>query len=122
LPGFFNSLLENLHEFTNRMDEDTQSWEPFLNAIHRMFPGKPFTVKELSQSIQQPESQLEEVLPPDLAEVPEGSSAAKKSFERVLGKAFARVEGRRFGPKQYHIIRCGERSRAILWKVCREGK
>ena len=117
-------FLKNLYEFTTRMDEDTLSWEPFLRAVYKMFPGKPFTAKELSQAIQQAESPLEEVLPPELDEAPmEASgapSAARRSFERVLGKAFARMEGRRFGPKQYHIIRCGERSRAILWKVCRE--
>lgn len=112
-----DGFLSNLKEFTSRMDEEGQYWEPFLKEIHKIFPGTSFTSKELSQSIQEAQSRLDEVLPPELAEA---TTTPGRSFERVLGIAFAKIEGRRFGLKQYHIIRGGERSRAILWKVCRQ--
>ena len=77
-------FLKNLDEFTTRMDEDSQSWEPFLKAVYKMFPGKPFTAKELSQAIQQAENPIEEVLPPELAESPYGSPRSSYCFQEKL--------------------------------------
>jgi hypothetical protein len=40
-------------------------------------------------------------------------------FQRRLGKAFSKREGRRFGDRNLHLERAGTKNRAVKWRVLR---
>ena len=52
-------------------------------------------------------------LPDDIAFVADKEG----SFQRRLGKAFSKREGRRYGDFDFHLERAGEKSRAVKWCV-----
>lgn len=89
-------FMANADEVYLEGDADRLQWETFLQALWDFFGCNPFTagsVASLLMSEDPSRVPLLEAMPDDLAE----SFLIKKgSFSRVLGKAFAKINGRHF--------------------------
>jgi hypothetical protein len=113
IVGFagIEDFLGNMEAFYDRVDKESNYWEVFLKEIANKFSDQIFTVKEMSEEMA---AGLKDYLPPDLEEA---FADSEKSFERTLGKAFARMDGRKFGRAKYQLTRVGMKARAVKWKV-----
>jgi hypothetical protein len=109
IPGFLGNL-EALYE---KADEGGAEWEGFLSAWWAAYGEEPVTVAELSSKIEEVD-ELRGALPPDLAEV---LDKGQGSFSRRLGKALSSRAGTRYGEEELHVVKAGEKKRAVKWKA-----
>jgi hypothetical protein len=106
-------FLKNLDGLYDRVDESSVQWEGFLQFLTSKFEDASFTVKRVAE-IAQYDSECIDALPDDIV-VTDGDG----DFQRRLGKAFSKREGRRFGDRNFHLEKAGMKSRAVKWRVRR---
>lgn len=111
IPGFLGNL-EALYE---KADEAGAEWEEFLSAWSKSCGESPVTVAELVEKIKM-DDELRGAVPPDLAEV---LDKGQGSFSRRLGKALSSRAGTRYGEDELHVVKAGEKKRAVKWSVQR---
>jgi hypothetical protein len=109
IPGFLGNL-EALYE---KADEGGAEWEEFLSAWWEACGEDPITVAQLVEKIEA-DDDLRAALPPDLAEV---LDKGQGSFTRRLGKALSSRAGTRYGEDELHVVKAGEKKRALMWKA-----
>jgi len=89
-----SDFLGNANEVYLAADEDRTQWENFLSALWARHGCEPFTAGSVASLLAFPEGcVILDSLPDDLAEAYHTKS---KTFSRVLGQAFKRVDGRHF--------------------------
>jgi len=87
-------FLANANEVYLAADEDRTQWENFLQALWKLYGCNPFTTGSVASRMTYPEGiGLLDAMPDDLAEA---YHTKNKTFSRVLGMAFKRVDGRHF--------------------------
>jgi primase-polymerase (primpol)-like protein/DNA-directed RNA polymerase subunit RPC12/RpoP len=109
-------FLGNAEERKKASDEEGEKWELFLQALLDHYNNAPFSVNELSTDLSNI-ADLQNALPDEFVIVKEKSEA---SFVRKLGRAFTRIEGKRYGKTNLHIERNGIFRKAILWIVIQD--
>jgi hypothetical protein len=109
IPGF----LSNLEALYEKADEGGAEWEEFLSAWWEACGDDPITVAQLFDKIEG-DDDLRAALPPDLAEV---LDKGQGSFTRRLGKALSSRAGTRYGEDELHVVKAGEKKRALMWKA-----
>ena len=104
-PGF----LENLREWRSESDFDTQWWVAHLAWLHSQFDeGEVFTASDV---------RAKAIANSDTYQAPPGlDDPTDKSYARILGKAYSRVNGR--GYEGYRLTRVGRTSgNSTLWSI-----
>ncbi|MCK8519490.1 hypothetical protein [Methanoculleus sp. 7T] len=87
-------FMANANEVYLAADEDRTQWENFLQALWKLYGCNPFTTGSVASRMTYPEGiGLLDAMPDDLAEA---YHTRTKTFSRVLGMAFKRVDGRHF--------------------------
>jgi hypothetical protein len=105
-------FLKNLDGMYDSADESALQWEQFLGVLASTFKDEPWTVKQVVERIHS-DPGFNAGLPDDVAFVADKEG----SFQRRLGKAFSKREGRRYGDMDVHLERAGMESRAVKWRV-----
>ena len=116
-------FLENFEQMHDRSDEESPELEAFLSKWYEMYGNSPKLVSEIGESLVAGQGTNElsafgETLPTDL--LIEFEKYQQNSFNRKLGIAFKKIEGRRFGDDEYCLKRSNEkesRSGAAKWYV-----
>lgn len=119
-----NGFLGNADEMYEAGDQEGSQWLAFLSAWHARFPTSSVTTAQIEQACKAypdpnthemvvPDLQL--VLPDELADAFQGSA----SFTRVLGKALAAREGRRYGDDELYVERAAadKNKKVARWRV-----
>jgi hypothetical protein len=114
------SFLANGAEVWEQGDSNAEEWEPFLRQLFTAFPDKPFTVASVAHQVRGDfalNDLLRDALPGSLR-----ADASKDSFTKLLGQAFKRHDGTRYGNAMWRIERDGkdDRSNTVHWRVRRE--
>jgi hypothetical protein len=114
-------FLANASALYDQADPNEAQWESLLCAIYSTFEKGKFTVQELVTRMNrslQGETPLRKSLPDEIAEsyTEEGGS-----LERRLGRAFLRIESRRYGAKNIRIEKAGQAHGRAVWRVRRDG-
>lgn len=112
IPGF----LENLPALYDSADDEGPEWEAFLDTLQHEFGGIEITVAQIHERCRGSQGEaLREVLPGALLDQLENAGR----FRRILGSAFAKRAGRRYGAENLHICRAADDSHAKVarWKV-----
>jgi hypothetical protein len=105
-------FLKNLDGMYDSADESSAQWEQFLGVLASTFKEEPFTVKQVVERVNA-DPEFNTALPDEVAFVADKEG----SFQRRLGKAFSKREGRRYGDMDVHLERAGMESRAVKWCV-----
>lgn len=115
-----SGFLDNLNLMYDITDVDTPQWEDFLAVWFTILGAVPVTVAEVVRALDD-YGDFAVRLPDDLVDYykdKDGNLA--KGFTRRLGKALAKRNGVHY-PRGYFLEKCGEKGRAICWKVDNQG-
>jgi hypothetical protein len=119
-------FLENATALYEESDSDEVQWAGFLQVLHEVFYGEPFTLADVVEKLRAKTSReghlaesttqaatLRAALPDYLAEAVDREGF----FQRRAGKCFAERVGRRFGESQVHLLRDGLSHKVQQWKI-----
>jgi hypothetical protein len=93
-------------------DEEAAELEAFLLALGRHFKDRDFTTAEVVQKLETTPD-LEQHLPEDLAQ----ARAKQTSLAKRLGRAFARIQERRYGETEVRVVDSGKAGHARKWRI-----
>ena len=111
-------FLANSGQLYERATEDTGSWEAFLDAWHTAYGAERVAARRIAEDLyKEDHAALHQALPDDFGLLDE--NLRDKNLAKRLGRAFAKREGVRYGPRKLHLARAGTESRAVLWTVRR---
>ncbi|HOA28074.1 MAG TPA: hypothetical protein PKG51_11235, partial [Arachnia sp.] len=108
VPGFLGNL-DALHE---QADEDAGEWTRFLAAWVEAFGREAVTAADVIASARNLPELAEAA--PEVCRNADGQLSARR-----LGHALAKRRGVRHGPEALHLVRAGDRDRALVWRVKR---
>ena len=110
-----DGFLANSSQLYHQADAESNQWETFLSTIDAVYCGKPFTVADIWQRMNEGAEELRGTLPDFIAEVMDRDVF----FKQRLGSAFGDRVGRRYGDAQIRIERHGDErhGKVARWKV-----
>ncbi len=115
-----NGFLQNLAEKIEQQSFGDSQWEAFLQQIVLLKGfGSPFRASELASEIRSSNTLLCH-LPDELAEAYNPQNPSK--LNRLLGNAFRRHAGERFGDAGIRVVRGGKERKVARWKIERDKK
>jgi hypothetical protein len=120
-------FMENAAAMYEEADDESREWEGFLQTLHEIFYGEPFTIAELFEKLNgktwnqearttEPSphaASLKTAMPGALAEMVDREG----SFQHRVGRAFGAKAERRFGESGVHLKRAGLSHGAQKWQI-----
>jgi hypothetical protein len=115
-----DGFLGNLGSLYKLADEEAAEWETFLLAVDACFSGRDFTTARLVKELGE-DPDLEACLPEELAEAwtkrKSGVSPARR-----MGKAFSRLQDRRYGKSEVRVVQRGQAGNAQKWRIVKSSE
>jgi hypothetical protein len=101
-------------------DDDAEGWDALLSVAFERFATTPFAPSALLEALG---DQAGQIAPPTVARAL-ARATSPNGAALTLANQFRSVEGRRFGPNEYHVVSAGRNSHTKTneWQVLRPVK